>query len=166
MKKSVIITIIICVVTLILLVGIGGFFLVKTVLNQEKDPITVEEFKSTMQNKGYIIIDAKEQFDEYEYIKDAYIAMTDDGEYQIEFYKMSDKENATMFYKHNKSVFESSKSSSSAQTNNDMKNYSKYTLQSDNKYMVVSRIEDTVVYVKVDSKYKEQIKNLLKEIGY
>ena len=47
-----------------------------------------------------------------------------------------------------------------------MKNYSKYTLQSDNKYMVVSRIEDTVVYVKVDSKYKDQIKDLLKEIGY
>lgn len=71
MKKSVIITIAICIIAFILLLVLGGFFLVKTVLNQEKDPITVEEFKSTMQNKGYIIIDAKEQFDEYEYIKDA-----------------------------------------------------------------------------------------------
>lgn len=119
-----------------------------------------------MENKGYIIIDAKKQFDGYNYIQDAYIAMNDKGEYQIEFYKMSDKENATMFYEHNKSVFESSKSSSSAQTNNDMKNYSKYTLQSNDKYMVISRVEDTVVYVKVDSKYKDNIKDILKEIKY
>lgn len=145
---------------------LGGFFLVKNIINQEKNPITAQEFKSVMENKGYIIIDAKKQFDGYNYIQDAYIAMNDKGEYQIEFYKMSDKENATMFYEHNKSVFESSKSSSSAQTNNDMKNYSKYTLQSNDKYMVISRVEDTVVYVKVDSKYKDNIKDILKEIKY
>lgn len=166
MKKSVIITIAICIIVFILLLVLGGFFLVKNVLNHEKNSITVEEFKSAMKNKGYIIIDVREQFASYDYIKDAYIAMTDNGEYQIEFYKMSDKENAVMFYEHNKSVFESSKSSSSAQTNNDMKNYSKYTLQSNNKYMVISRIEDTVVYVNVDSKYKDNIKDILKEIGY
>lgn len=166
MKKSVIITIIICVVTLILLVGIGGFFLVKTVLNQEKDPITVEEFKSTMQNKGYIIIDAKEQFDEYEYIKDAYIAMTDDGEYQIEFYKMSDEKNATNFFEHNKSRFESSASSPESKSYINMNKYAKCTILANGDYMVVSRIKDTVIYLNVDASYKDQIKDLLKEIGY
>lgn len=166
MKKSLIITIAICIIVFILLLVLGGVFLIKNVLNQEKNSITAEEFKSVMENKGYIIINAKEQFDGFNYIQDVYIAMSDDGEYQIEFYKMSDKEDATMFYEHNKSVFESSKSSSSAQTNNDMKNYSKYTLQSNNKYMVISRIEDTVVYVNVDSKYKDNIKDILKEIGY
>lgn len=166
MKKSVIIIIIICVIVFVLLAGLGGFLFVKTILNKEKDPITVEEFKSTMKSKGYEILNVEEQFDEYNYIKDAYIAMSSDEEYQIEFYKISDVENATMFYNYNKSIFESSKSASSMQTNNDMKNYSKYTLQSNDKYMVISRIEDTVVYVKVDSKYKEKIKDVLDEIGY
>ena len=46
--------------------------------------------------------------------------MSSDEEYQIEFYKNSDVENATMFYNYNKSIFESSKSSSSIKTNNDL----------------------------------------------
>lgn len=165
MKKSLIIIIVICVIALIMIAGIGGYFLIK-VLNQEKNPMTVDAFKSLIRDKGYTIIDAKEQFNEYDYIEDAYVAILDDGEYQIEFYKMSNEESAIMFYNNNKSIFESSISSSSAQTNNEMKNYSKYTLQSNNKYMAISRIEDTVIYVKVDIKYKDKIKDLLNEIGY
>ncbi|MCI8486731.1 MAG: hypothetical protein HFJ20_06665 [Clostridia bacterium] len=165
MKKSLIIIIVICVIALIMIASIGGYFLIK-VLNQEKNPMTVDAFKSLIRDKGYTIIDVKEQFNEYDYIEDAYVAILDDGEYQIEFYKMSNEESAIMFYNNNKSIFESSISSSSAQTNNEMKNYSKYTLQSNNKYMAISRIEDTVIYVKVDIKYKDKIKDLLNEIGY
>lgn len=165
MKKSLIIIIVICVIALIMIAGIGGYFFIK-VLNQEKNPMTVDAFKSLIRDKGYTIIDAKEQFNEYDYIEDAYVAILDDGEYQIEFYKMSNEESAIMFYNNNKTIFESSISSSSAQTNNEMKNYSKYTLQSNNKYMAISRIEDTVIYVKVDIKYKDKIKDLLNEIGY
>lgn len=166
MKKSVIITISICVIAFVLLVGVGGFFLVRTILNQEKDPITVEEFKSTMQDKGYTIIDAKKQFENYDYIKSAYIAMSSNGEYQIEFYKMSDEKNATNFYEHNKSKFESSASSPESTSYINMNKYSKCTILANGDYMVVSRIKDTVIYLNVDARYKNQIKDLLKEIGY
>lgn len=167
MKKSVIITIVIAVIIVVLLTGcvIGGLFL-KNIINKEKDPITVEEFKSTMQNKGYTIIDAKNQFANYDYIQNAYIAMSGDKQYQIEFYKISDENYANNFYENNKSKFESSESSSNSTTNIKMKNYAKYTLQANGEYMVVSRIKDTVIYIKVDVSYKEQVQDVLKEIGY
>ena len=58
------------------------------------------------------------------------------------------------------------KSNSSVQTNINGKNYSKYTLSSDGKYMIVSRINNTVVYLDVDSSYKDEIKTILNELGY
>lgn len=58
------------------------------------------------------------------------------------------------------------KSNSSAQTNISGKNYSKYTLSSGEKYMVVSRINNTVVYLDVNSNYKDEVKTILSELGY
>jgi len=47
-----------------------------------------------------------------------------------------------------------------------MGNNSKYTLKTNGEYKVVSRIEDTVIYVDVDEKYEDDVKEILKEIGY
>lgn len=47
-----------------------------------------------------------------------------------------------------------------------MKKSIKYTLSSNNKYMVVSRIANTVIFVNVGSQYKDTIQKLLKEFDY
>ncbi len=79
---------------------------------------------------------------------------------------MSDESSAIGFYQNNASRFETMKANSSAQTNISGKNYSKYTLSSSGKYMVVSRINNTVVYLNVDSSYKDEVKTILSELGY
>ena len=58
------------------------------------------------------------------------------------------------------------KEKTSIETNVELKNYSKYTLLSSGKYMVVSRINNTVIYVNADANYKDNIKNILDELGY
>jgi hypothetical protein len=119
-----------------------------------------------MQQKDYTVLDANSQFSDYDYIQQVYIAVDSNSNYQIEFYELSDDSHATIFYNNNKEIFEESKENTSAETSVDLKNYSKYTLSSNGEYMVVSRIDNTVIYVDVDQNYKENVKDVLNELGY
>lgn len=135
--------------------------------NLNKEPITAGDFKDIMEDKDFEIIDAKEnQLTEYDYVKKAYVALEEDYDYQIEFYKLDEEEDAISFYNTNKKIFESYKGSSSAETSVSMGNNSKYTLKTNDEYKVVSRIENTVIYADVDEKYEDEVKEILKEIGY
>lgn len=160
MKK----TVIIALIAVVVVIAIVGVIFVN--LNKEKKSITASSFYTTMSQKGYNVQDANRQFAEYNYIKQAYIAINKDNSYQIEFYELLDDSYATSFYNNNKFIFESSKGNASAETNVGFNNYSKYTLSSNGKYMVVSRINNTVIYVNVDDNYKDTVKDILDELGY
>ena len=135
--------------------------------NLNKQPITAGDFKDIMEDKDFEIIDAIDQVDDYDNgIKKAYIALEEDYDYQIEFYKLDEEDDAIDFYKNNKEIFEDSKGSSSVETKVSMGNNSKYTLKTNDEYKVVSRIEDTVIYLNVDDKYEDEVKEILKEKGY
>ena len=109
MKKSMIIGIVAIVV--VVLITIGG--LVFTKLNKEKPSIDAQTFKTTMEEKGYQLADAKSQFSEYDYIEKVYLAADSKFSYQIEFYQLVDNDYANQFYITNMTKFENSKSSSS-----------------------------------------------------
>ena len=133
---------------------------------KDKKSITADEFKNTMESNDYIVQEATDQFSEYDYVKKVYIALSSDSSYQIEFYQLSDEDYATSFYNNNKSIFEKSKSSKNSETSVSMANYSKYTLQTNGKYKVISRIGNTAIYLNVDTEYKADVKSILKELGY
>lgn len=160
MKKTVII---VTVIVLIFLALIGIVFIN---LNKEKVSITASDFKNSMEQKGYIITDANSQFSQYDYVKQVYVASSGDYSFQIEFYELSDENYAIDFYNNNTSRFEESKGNASSKTSVSWKNYSKYTLSSNGKYMVVSRINNTAIYIDVDDKYKDTVKDILNELGY
>ena len=161
MKKKIIILIVIVIIVIIAILGVVFFN-----LNKEKTSITASSFYTTMSEKGYTVQDANNQFSDYDYIEQVYIAADKDRNYQIEFYELQDDSHATSFYNNNKSIFESSKENNSVETNTELKNYAKYTLSSNDKYMIVSRIDNTVIYVDVDDDYKDTVKSILDELGY
>lgn len=160
MKKTEIIAIIVAVIIAVIM----GVIIVNS--NKEKTPITASDFYTTMSQKGYSLRDANSQYSSYNYIKQVYLAISKDYSYQIEFYELLDDSYATIFYNTNKSNFESSKGNAVAETNVELKNYSKYTLLVNDKYMVISRIGNTVMYVNVDNDYKDTVNSLLDELGY
>lgn len=98
--------------------------------------------------------------------KKVYIASGKDSTYQIEFYELSDEENAIKFYNNNQSIFESTKGSNSSESSASLKNYSKYVLSTNGKYKVISRIDNTVIYCDIDDNYKSVVKEVLEEIDY
>lgn len=156
MKKIKILTsLIICFVAILTITGC-----------KDKKSITANEFKNTMESNHYIVQEATNQFSEYDYVEKVYIALSSDSSYQIEFYQLSDDNYATSFYNNNKSIFEKSKSSKSSETSVSMANYSKYTLQTDGKYKVISRIDNTAIYLNVDTDNKNDVNSILKKLGY
>lgn len=147
--------VLICFIMLFMITGCGN-----------KTAITASDFKTKMESKGYILQDVISQFSDYNYFNQAYVALSFDSAYQIEFYELSDTDSAISFFNTNKDIFEKSKSSGSSETSVSIGNNEKYTLTTNSKFKVLSRIDNTVIYLDVSEDYKSQVKDILKDLGY
>lgn len=132
----------------------------------KKTAITYNEFKEKSEKEKYTVVDVKDQFGQYDYVKGAYLAVSSDATYQIEFYTFENSENAKAFYDLNKPRLESEGVGSNIYTNADSKNYNKYTLTTDEKYNSITRIDNTIIYSSNNVKYKDKITNIIKKLGY
>lgn len=137
-----------------------------TACGVKKEALDEDEFIIIMKKEGFNIVNVENQFEQYGYFEDAYIAIDPNSNYQIEFYELEDDNYAKRFYENNKQKFESQKSGKNVSSYKELINTGKYTLTTEESYKVVSRIEDTVVYLDVDKKYKEEVNNILKKLGY
>ena len=153
MKKRNIILGVVSFMMLFLLTGCGS----KTV-------ISTETFKSTAESHGYKVTDVSAQYAQYEYVKEATVAQQEG--FQIEFYKLDDENNAQNMFNANKTTFEGFKGSASTEASANMGNYSSYTLNSSGYYMHLCRVDNTLLYVRVDQKYKDTVKKIIDELGY
>ncbi len=130
-----------------------------------KTAIATSKFASTMEKKGYTITDVSSQYSTYKYINEATVAQSPDG-WQIEFYVLDNNANTKGMFNTNQKTFEAYKESSSAESSVNLGNYSTYTLTSAGYYMYLCRVDNTLLYVKVASEFKNTIKDLVKELGY
>ncbi len=162
MKKGVIIALIILAVIAVIIVGVCALI---GALNKERVSMTADQFNRIMESNGYVMTDTTNQFAEYgSLMTKSYVAQK--SGYQIEFYELSNEENAISMYNTNKTRFESQKTNVSASSTVEMKNYAIYSLTTNGKYKYVSRINNTLVYLDVDTTYKDTVKDIIKEIGY
>ena len=154
MKKKNVLLGVICFLMLFALTGCG-----------KKTAITTSTFKSKTESLGYTTADVTSQYASYGYVQEATIAQSSDG-YQVEFYVLNDAANATSMFNTNKATFESYKGNSSAESSSNMDNYSIYTLTSSGYYMHLCRVDNTLLYVRVNDSYKDSVQSLIKELGY
>ena len=90
-----------------------------------KRALTKEEFVEKTQSKGYTVTDLTSSYSNYNHINYVVIAVDPKKQYQLEFYGLIDKENAISVFNQNKTIFEGSKSSGSAELSTSVNNYSK-----------------------------------------
>lgn len=131
-----------------------------------KTAISETDFKSKMEEKNFVVQDATYQFENYEYVKKALLAQKEDYSYQIEFYILDTITNAESFFETNKDIFEESKSNGSTETSVSLGNNDKYTLSTDGQYKLISRIDNTMIYLNVAEENREEVKELVEELGY
>ena len=130
-----------------------------------KKAVTSSQFKTVAENNNLTIIDAKSQMSEYEFILEALIAKAAD-DWQIEFYVLSTNNEAKDMYDTNRKKFEDSKSGTVKEKFMTVREYSMYDLESGGYYMHLTKVDNTLLYVKVPSNYKENAKKIIKDLGY
>lgn len=129
----------------------------------KKEAITADGFQSVMEDSGYTITDVTGQF-KGQPVDSVQLATKDD--YQIEFFVVPTVDQAQNAYNQNKSTFENEEKSSSTKKSAEMKNFSYYTMTSGGVYYVVSRVDNTFIYLHAPEKYKDQISEIISELGY
>ena len=129
-----------------------------------KQAITPEDFTIAANKKEYTIVERK-LLSNYEEAKTIISAQIKKDNY-IELFELKTEEDANNFYTSNKDHYEKEYKVKTITTENTGINYNKYTLTVKNNYIVISRINNTVILVEVDKKYKSEVKEFLKEIGY
>lgn len=132
----------------------------------KKDPVTSQVFNDTMTQGGYTINDVQEQYDDLGFVTEAYIAVDETKSYQIEFYVLSDNERAVKMFEGNKQNLEENKDSSHISTSVSAGNHGKYTLTADGEYVLISRIDNTVIFAKNSDEYKDAVNTAVEALGY
>lgn len=116
-----------------------------------------KEFYSLFNSFGYLV---ENKIDKDYSSNNHLIAMKDDLPFNVEYYSFDDEIDAKNTYeKIKKSIRINKKETVSSLA-------SKLIAESNNKYIVVSRIRNTIMYVLGDEEHKEQINSIFKNINY
>ena len=174
-KKSVKMTLgtVICIIIIVLLV-ISLICTISYYKNKNKKevhkPITVEAFKKFIDTKGFNVVDALDYLQSSTFkdgLKAGYITQkNDDKEFQVNFFEFKDEVHTV--YAYCDEIISIEKNNTGEFTeNNEMKvNYAKYTAFSNGYYNVMIRIDNTLLFAKIQKDQKETVDNLLKDLGY
>lgn len=139
-------------------------FLLLSGCGTSKAKLEPEQFKSRMENEGFEIKDASKEMN-YDYIVKIYVAKKTN--YNIEYYNIIDEEYAAIFYQNNVEFINNNiVGDEKAVLEESGNNYSKYTVVYDGRYKLVSRIDNTVIFLNVSDRYKDDIDDLIERLGY
>lgn len=111
------------------------------------------------------VVDGMVHYSTYDFFEESHIAKSSEG-WQMEFNVLKDNDSAISIFETNRELFEDSKTTGSIEVSINGSNYNKYGLTTGGYYMYISRIDNTLIYLRVEEKYKEEVKNIIKEFGY
>ena len=128
-----------------------------------KEPITSEEFKEYFSD-DYTTTEVSDDFDDS--IKVVLNATSDD--IIIEYFEFTDNDSATYFFNQIVNEYEIEKEylNVRANTKTNTNNYGSYKLTTDSRYLAVVRVENTVIGSSVSKEFKDEVKDIIKDLGY
>ena len=134
---------------------------------KSKEPVSTVGFEFAATQKGYIVQDGTDFFEDYSYIKLVTLAAPQDKAFQIEFYELNDEATSKSFYDSNRNNFVMLRGEDSLESTDSGKNYDIYKLEMYGRFMMIERVDKTVIYVNsTDSSNKAAIETFLTEIKY
>ena len=127
-----------------------------------KEPISSEKFQSVMEKNGFSVENIDIPESQKEVIKEVLLAKNDD--YQIVYYITHDSDKAIRFFNSGKEEIMLSKGNATIESSKSIGNQSRYSLKANSKFKLISRIENTLIYVDAPDTYEKNIKEILKEL--
>ena len=131
----------------------------------EKDKITSKKFISISKKEELTVYSATDQFIKYKDIKKCIIAASLKG-WRVEFYELDNSDNAEKMFEKNKKTFEKDKNKNSDDASSNIRNYNTYSLTTSIYYYYLSRIDNTLIYVKVNISHEDDVKKFIDKLGY
>lgn len=128
------------------------------------ESVSEAKFQSTLESKGYQIVDITSQYAQFSHIKKA-LGTEKDGVH-IEFFEIDSNDNAVAMFNGNKDRVEKFKSSGAVQSSSNASNYHKYALTTSEKFYTVFRVDNTLIYAYSDKKDKDALQAIMTEWGY
>ena len=151
-NKSVILGIIIIVVVCIITVGCGFYNLLEP-----------KDFKEHFVALGYTVSDnVTPKYDADTYL----VASKDDVPFKIEYYEFENEKDAKKIYKKYKDSISEYITSDSKNQESTSAVISKIVAVSDNEYIVISRVKNTLIFIAGTKDYKSEIDELLENVKY
>ena len=151
-NKSIIIGVLLIVIVCIITVGCGFYNLLKP-----------EDFKEHFGALGYTISDKETP----KYETDTYLVATkEDVPFKIEYYEFKEEIDAKKIYKKYYDSISDYITSDSKNQETTGAVLSKTVAVSDNEYIIISRVKNTLIFIAGTKDYKSEIDNLLEDIKY
>ena len=133
-------------------------------VNKEKTVATLDDFNVVLVNNNFTVHDNMDDYNDVDYILDAKKALYEDVE--IEMIEYIDSEYAKKVQDAHIDKFNLLKSTGAFEDTEKGNNYYKYILVSNNRYMISSRVENTLVFCKTMLENKEIVEKIYNELGY
>lgn len=157
---------------LALALGLVGLIASLSGCGLKKTAITAEEFSSKMEDEGYQMVDITNQYEE---VENALLAMNLDDGYKIEYYDMADEDSARTAYNQTANKFDKKYNVKMMSMNLTFNHSQSFYFTGQGKdadgnklesYVHISRVDDTMILVVADKEYRDDIKAIIKELGY
>lgn len=152
-------------VLLILVTIFIVIFIVFFSIFHKDSTLTVEDFKKMALDNNLQVQDVTNSFDT-EIVSEAYVAYNKYGDYQIDYVIFKSDEDAKGAFTVNKNNFSSNKGEDDKEYSISEEKISKYSLTTNDKYMYVSRKNNTIVFTNVDGSYKVTVANIISKLKY
>lgn len=147
-----------CVVLVLIAAGISGC--------GEKEAKSMEEFQAFAQEQGYSLTDCTQQFESYGYIEQAWIAIAEDGSYQVEFYVLDSEESACVFYQENFQILSQYEENAKSCVKSSTSTVQNYEITGTVGFGCVTRIGKTCFFAVVDQEAAGAVKRFKQQFGY
>lgn len=149
-----------------ILLFVVGIFMLFTLTGCSKTSMTTEQVKSLANGHSYNAVDVLSQYAEVAQIKEATVIQGGNGNWQVEFYVLDTTDSAIGMYNTNVTSFDVFDTGTKAKATVSGKNYATYSLTTTDKHRYLGRVDNTLLYVDVDVKYKDEVKAFVDELGY
>ena len=148
------------------LIILFSFLVIITLSGCSKKNINMDKFTEIMKKNGYSVSNITDKYKGISQLKEAATSINESDKWQIDFYVLDSNESALKIYNNNVDTFKFLKNDKDKEIVKTDKNYSKYILITNNSYGVIAINNNTIIYISANSKAKDKIDKLLREIGY
>ena len=153
-KKNIFLKITLCLMIIILLTGC-----------ENKKEINSDEFKDKATSNNYIVSDITSQFEKSKIVENA-VTANKLGAWVVEFYTLKSNSNAEYMFNYNKEKASNDKVKNSKEVSNSSGNFSTYSLTNNGYYIYICKVDNTLLYTKVNEEYKDEVNKFIQELGY